>query len=107
MKFKNRKVIRSLFLFIFVLPFLFSSCKNFLNGTDLLQELNDSINYLNLKYVEVSVVASNSYTESIIPAAGKYENKYKKGDVIELKFTPTSGFQFNGWGGNSRRKHYF
>lgn len=98
MKFKNRKAIRSLFLFISVLPFLFSSCKNFLNGTDLLQELNDSINYLNLKYVEVSVVASNSYTESIIPAAGKYENKYKKGDVIELKFTPTSGFQFNGWG---------
>lgn len=95
MKAKNVKIIYSFFLIILSV-FIFS-CKNFCNGSDLIQNLNDAIEYANASYVPVEIKADIDVTKELSPATGKYTEKYKTGDSFEVKFIPTQSYQFVEW----------
>lgn len=94
-----KKMFRSLFVTSLILSvFGLLSCKGFANGESFLDELDQTIAYLNASYADITLNALNSYTESISPATGNYNNKYKAGDSMKLEFVPTSSYQFIKWG---------
>lgn len=94
-----KKMFRSLFVTSLILSvFGLVSCKGFANGESFLDELDQTIAYLNASYADITLNALNSYTESISPATGNYNNKYKAGDSMKLEFVPTSSYQFIKWG---------
>lgn len=82
------------FLFIFILPVLFLSCKNFMNGDSFLTELEHSINYLNEPNYDVHITAAagtGSYKK------GSGDKTFKVGDEIDIEFEVNSAYQFLGW----------
>lgn len=59
--------------------------------------MEKAVAYANSPYATVTIEALNSYTEAMEPLADTYTNDYKAGDVIKLKFTPKSEYQFIKW----------
>lgn len=84
----------------FLLCLILSSCKNFLSGSDLLDELEKQIDYTNLPYANVTINASTDFTKQITPTAGLYDEKYKIKDKINLNFLPKNDYQFISWNVN-------
>ncbi len=80
-----------------LLSLSFISCKNFLSGASMLEDLQQSIEYINEPYADVTINSTNAATESIIPAIGNYTKQYKKTDNIKIEFTPVSKYQFIKW----------
>lgn len=76
---------------------ILTSCEGFNAGSDLFEELTNAVEYANASYADITLNALNSYTESITPATGNYNNKYKAGDSMDLNFVPTSSYQFISW----------
>lgn len=89
----NRIIIFSSILFIF----LITGCKNFMNGGDFLENLNDSVAYAVDKYVPVIIDADMDIIKDITPAKGTYESSYKKGDTILLSLTERKEYAFINW----------
>lgn len=55
--------------FIVLFSLSFYSCKNLFKGSNLINDLNTTIDYINASYVQVTINASNSVVDSITPAA--------------------------------------
>lgn len=79
------------------LSLLFVSCSGFMNSSDLLNRLEEVIEYNSKPFVTLKIDAPNSCTESIIPSAGEYIDKYKCGDTITLSFVSSADYQFQNW----------
>lgn len=84
-------LIASTFLFIF------TGCKNFLSGADLIQELETQIDYATQPYANITINSSSDFTKQIIPSSGVYDSKYKKTDVIQLSLSVKDNYQFIYW----------
>lgn len=91
---KNQKVF---LVILSTLTLFLTACTNFNNGSDLINELDAILEYVNKMYTDVTITALNSYTEAITPPAGNYNTKYKKGDVIDLNLSIKSSYQFVEW----------
>lgn len=76
---------------------LLASCNNFMNGSDLIQELDETLAYLQAPYADITINSTSSKTEYISPAVGNHNKTYKKGDKFTLEFVPTEGYQFTKW----------
>lgn len=76
---------------------LLASCNNFMNGSDLIQELDEKLAYLQAPYADITINSTSSKTEYISPAVGNHNKTYKKGDKFTLEFVPTEGYQFTKW----------
>lgn len=76
---------------------LFTSCKNFLDGSGFLAELEKSMSYANAPYVNVTLTSKGTETATLIPATGTYSDKYKATDKIKLQFEPQINYYFTGW----------
>lgn len=94
MKSKFNSLIIALLLFVTFLNF---GCKNFLNSSDFLEELNKSVEYTNSNFVSVKITADNDACNSIIPAVNLYTKDYKNRDVINLEFEEKSDYLFLYW----------
>ena len=68
-----------------------------MSGADLLDELENQINYANLPYAKVTISASSDYTKQITPVAGLYDTKFKNEDNIDLSFLQKDNYQFICW----------
>lgn len=88
---------RSFSLLSFSFVILLCSCSNFLNGSDLKDQLGSEISYASEKYVSVTISADSDAVKSIVPASGEYLNRYKKGDSVKLKVEPRNTYVFSGW----------
>ena len=86
-----------LFLFAVLLLLNVTSCKNFLNGKAILNDLNETIDFINLPYVEVTITSDKAATNQILPAANIYSNDYKKGQSIELSIFIEKDYNFSCW----------
>lgn len=87
----------SFFLASLFILFTFSSCKNFMSGGDILEQLEDTIDFLSAPYVNVVITADNQATQSISPAVGSYTEKYKNTSKVPLSFEETENYQFTNW----------
>lgn len=76
---------------------LFISCKNFLDGSSMIDELEALIEYANSMYVPVELKANIEATKEMSPFVGTYDKSYKKGDSFELSYEPNSSYMFAGW----------
>lgn len=76
---------------------LLCSCKNFLDGSSMIDELEALIKYANSMYVPVELKANIEATKEMSPFVGTYDKSYKKGDSIDLKFEPKNSYMFAGW----------
>lgn len=92
---KNKRCI--LFVVLIISGFIVTSCKNFFDGTEFLRDLTDVIDYVNTAYSDITLTAFNSYTESITPPATNYNDKYKKGDEININLSIKPSYQFVEW----------
>lgn len=72
----------------------FNSCKNFLNGTDLIAELEDSIEYLNFPVLNIELKSPPEKMGTISPAGTV---SCKKKDSFDITFTKTKYCEFAGW----------
>lgn len=79
------------------LSLFLTGCKNFLNGGDFLEQLDDSVGYLNASYATVVVAADTDMVKEIQPANGTYNKSYKATDVIDLTVTERPNYQFIKW----------
>lgn len=96
----NRGVFmkKGFFLFgILSLCLLFVSCKNFLQGMDFLEELNNSIEYENAAFAQITLDCNSDAIKLMVPNVGPIEGKYKKGDSFDINFEETDVFQFIKW----------
>lgn len=93
---KVLKVFSTLLVFVANI-LVFSGCENFFDGNLIKDELDNLIEYANASYADITINSINVATESIVPATGNYNNKYKKTDKINLSFTPVSNYQFIKW----------
>lgn len=80
-----------------VFSLLFISCKNFLEGSSIINELESMIEYANSPYVTVEFAADIDATNKMSPFVGTYDKNYKKGDSIELSYEPKNSYVFLGW----------
>lgn len=76
---------------------LFVSCKNFLQGSNLLEMIDETILYANAKYVDVTINANATSTDLVSPIAGRHSGEYKAKDRIALQFTAKLDYQFVNW----------
>lgn len=90
-----RKIIK--FIVLIGITIFFSSCKNFLNGSDFIKQLDDTITYLQAPYADITIIASNKFTENISPTVGNYNKTYKCNDSFELEFIPSGNYKFVNW----------
>jgi len=104
---KARKVYRwgqTLSFFVFSLFLLativFTSCENFLEGEQVQTKIEAAIEYANALYADITINSLNTATETIIPATGNYNNKYKKTDKFNINFKPSKNYQFVKWVAN-------
>lgn len=84
-------------LITFSILFLFSSCKNFFSGNDLLANLQDAIDYNNIPYTKITLKTDLNYTNSLIPSEGIYDSSYRIGDTLTLSFEEKSNYNFLNW----------
>lgn len=73
---------------------LFSSCKNFLQGKDFLQELESVIEYQNANSVTVYVSSTDGSGSFVL---GNGEKSLKPGDSFDLEFKVNSNYEFRKW----------
>ena len=73
-----KKVQTILFILFILFTLLFAtSCKNFLNGEDVLSELQKSIEYVNAAYAKIEFTCDIDACKFMNPANGtKIEDKY-------------------------------
>lgn len=76
---------------------LLTSCKNFLQGSNFLDQLDEAIQYANAKYVDVTINANATSTDLVSPIAGRHSGEYKAKDRIALQFTAKLDYQFVNW----------
>lgn len=61
----NKKALFSLSLFML---FFVSSCKNFFGGKEIMNQIEDSLDFLSAPYIKVTISANNQATQAISPA---------------------------------------
>lgn len=94
MKIKN--ILKTVFVFLFVMTCF--SCHNFMNGSNIADDLTNVVDYMKSPYVEVEIAVDNKNCyQSMSPSPNKYSGVYKKSDKIELSITTTGGFTFLEW----------
>lgn len=75
----------------------FFGLQNFINGSNLHNQIEDSLNYAKLPYIPVTIESNMFATKQIYPSAYTYENRFKKSDSINLSFETTDNYQFTRW----------
>ena len=73
---------------------LFGSCKNFMQGEDVLQELESAVEYENAHSVTVYVSSTDGSGSFVI---GNGEKTLKPGDSFELEFKVNNNYEFIKW----------
>lgn len=73
---------------------IFTGCKNFLNGSDILTELENAIEYTNAPTFTV-LIASTDGSGSFLTGNG--EKNLKVGDSVEVEFKVSDAWQFQKW----------
>lgn len=81
----------------FLVMNLFLSCSIFSGGNDFVDKLNQDLLHSVSDYSTVTIVVDSESTKSIIPVAGKYEQKYKITDEINLIFEPNPEYSLKEW----------
>ena len=76
---------------------LFAGCKNFLKGSELIDDINNVVEYNNSKYLNIKILVDTDSCNSIIPAANIYSKDYKNKDIINLEFEEKSDYLFLYW----------
>lgn len=90
-----RKLLRKLDLFVlFAVCLVLGSCKNFLNGFDFIEELENAIEYTNAPTFTV-LIASTDGSGSFLTGNG--EKNLKVGDSVEVEFKVNDAWQFQKW----------
>ena len=74
---------KSVFLFLAVLSLLFVSCENFMNGSDVQEQLEKMIDVANAK--SYKIVVSNDTTMGSFLSSG--DKECKVGQSIEVQYT--------------------
>lgn len=78
----------------FVISALFCSCKNFFNGTELKDYLDEAIAYANAKTFTVKIIPEKTEMGSV---SGSSEKTVKVTDEISLSFDCSSSYAFSKW----------
>ena len=82
-------------LLCFVLPFIFSSCENFLKGAQVKSEIEAAIAYANAPSYTITVDSGDNSGVVKNPAGG--ETAKKVTDVFSVKFEPYVDYEFLYW----------
>lgn len=91
-------IMKKFFIPILIISaLLVTSCKNFLESSDLIADITKALEYANTDFAKVTITSLNSYTETVTPAVGNYNDSYKKGDEIELSLSIKSNYEFIEW----------
>ncbi|MBQ0051919.1 MAG: hypothetical protein KBT11_07635 [Treponema sp.] len=77
--------------------FFFTGCDNFLDGTELKNEIDKTIAYASQDYCKIEISSNSVETSKLVPAVNLYEKSYKQNDTFNLSFEPTEGYQFLYW----------
>lgn len=93
----NTKLFSGTLISAILFCIIFTSCNNFLDGSDLKTKLNQTIEYNNAPYATVEIAVVGAETASIIPPAGTYKDRYKTNDNMEIKFEAQTGYSFSHW----------
>lgn len=93
----NTKLFSGTLISAILFCIIFTSCNNFLDGSDLKTKLNQTIEYNNAPYATVEIAVVGAETASIIPPAGTYKDRYKTNDDMEIKFEAQTGYSFSHW----------
>lgn len=93
----NTKLFSRTLISAILFCIIFTSCNNFLDGSDLKTKLNQTIEYNNEPYATVEIAVVGAETASIIPPAGTYKDRYKTNDDMEIKFEAQTGYSFSHW----------
>ncbi len=94
---KNCGLLQIIVGIILLSSIMFSSCENFLNGGEFKTKFDNAVEYANAPFAKVEITVVGAETAFIIPAAGTYFDKYKSGDVFEIKFESQTGYGFSQW----------
>lgn len=81
-------------LFSFIVLLSFSSCKNFMNGLDLLSDLESTLNYANAPSMKVYILAEEGSGAFITGGGDRY---CKVTDSFEVEFQVNDKYQFIKW----------
>lgn len=76
---------------------LFSSCKNFMEGSSILSELEKAIDYENSPSAELEIVCSGDAVKNIYPVNGVYSKELKPTDTLEISIEEKETYQFIKW----------
>ncbi len=76
---------------------LFSSCKNFMEGSSILSELEKAIDYENSPSAELEIVCSGDAVKNIYPVNGVYSKELKQTDTLEISIEEKETYQFIKW----------
>lgn len=90
------KKLRSVCIVMGVLT-LFSSCKNFMQGSSILSELEKSIEYENSPSAKLEIVCSGDAIKNIYPVNGVYSKELKSSDTLEISIEEKEAYQFIKW----------
>lgn len=91
----HQKKINPFCTILLLLLFLFPSCKNFLTGANLIEELDEAIDYANAPEYIISVANTNIAWGNITAGAGDHIKKVT--DNIDLNFFINDGYKFIKW----------
>lgn len=89
----NVKII----LFCFVISLIFVSCDNFMKGNEIVSNLEQTIDYVTAPYAVLDISTKTNTPDSMVPAAGNYNNKYKAGDSFNVKVQEKGEDEFIRW----------
>lgn len=76
---------------------LFTSCDNFMKGSDIVHDLEQTITYATAPYAVLDISIKTNTPDSMVPAAGNYNNKYKAGDSFNIKVQEKNEDEFIRW----------
>ena len=82
-------------LAILTLPILLTACKNFLNASETVRQIEDSIQYANAPSFTISIDYPSGKGVMKSPAGGEVQKK--KSDKFVLHFEPTTDCEFVNW----------
>lgn len=94
MAISRKAIAKSLFLVLSCLLF-FTGCKNFFGNSNLLEDLQDSIDYNNLQQCNVSVFNLDADCGNIIDGEG--EHLLRKTESFNIHFITAEGYTFIQW----------
>lgn len=70
---------------------------HFFTGSKIKDELEKTIAYNQAPFAKIEVYSEGIATATLVPPAGNYDDKYKEGDLINLRFEPQENFNFVKW----------